>query len=55
MLFTLIKQLISNLFFFALHVSEANSFPPPLSAKKEAELAKKDAELTRLQKLVGEE
>ncbi len=43
MLFALIKQLISNLFFFALHVSEANSFPPPLSAKKEAELLEKSA------------
>ncbi len=43
MLFALIKQLISNLFFFALHVSEASSFPPPLSAKKEAELLEKCA------------
>lgn len=43
MFFALIKQLISNLFFFALHVSSNNAFPPPLSAKKEAELLEKSA------------
>ena len=28
---------LSNLLFFALHLSNANSFPPPLSAKEERE------------------
>ncbi len=31
-------QVISNLFYLALHVTGAGSFPPPLSSKKEAEL-----------------
>ncbi len=31
-------QVISNLFYLALHVTGAGSFPPPLSAKREAEL-----------------
>ena len=33
-------QLASNLFYFALHVTGAGSFPPPLSAAKETELLK---------------
>ncbi len=31
-------QIVSNLFYLALHVTSAGSFPPPLSAKKESEL-----------------
>ncbi len=31
-------QIVSNLFYLALHVTSAGSFPPPLSAKCEAEL-----------------
>ncbi len=34
----LFAQIISNLFYLALHVTSAGSFPPPLSAKREAEL-----------------
>lgn len=40
-MFTLILQLLSNLYFFALHVTGAGSFPAPLSAKREAELLEK--------------
>ncbi len=38
MFFELLSQIISNLFYLALHVTGAGSFPPPLSAKREAEL-----------------
>lgn len=41
MLFTVIKQLIGKIFFFALHVSPSGNFPPPLSKKKEEELVLK--------------
>lgn len=34
----IIMEILSNLFYLALHVSGAGSFPPPLSAKKENEL-----------------
>jgi len=37
-MFQLLLQLASNLFYFALHVTGAGSFPPPLSAAKEREL-----------------
>lgn len=37
MIFDLILQTVSNMFVFALHLSGANSFPPPLSAKEEQE------------------
>lgn len=37
----LILQLASNIFYFALHVTGAGSFPPALSAKKENELLEK--------------
>lgn len=40
-MFNLILQLISNLYYFALHVTGAGSFPSPLSAKREAELLEK--------------
>lgn len=43
MIFQLMKKLLGNLFFWALHVSNNNTFPPPLSAKKEAELLEKCA------------
>jgi len=39
--FNLILQLLSNLYYFALHVSSSGSFPSPLSAKKESELLEK--------------
>ncbi len=38
MFLELITQIASNLFYLALHVTGAGSFPPPLSAKREAEL-----------------
>jgi RNA polymerase sporulation-specific sigma factor len=37
LLFSLL-QIFSNLYFLALHVTGVGSFPPPLSAKREAEL-----------------
>ena len=40
-MFNLLLQIISNLFYFALHVTGAGSFPAPLSAKKESELLEK--------------
>lgn len=40
-MFSLILDLLSNLYFFALHVTGAGSFPAPLSAKREAELLEK--------------
>ena len=40
-MFNLILQIFSNLFYFALHVTGAGAFPPPLSAKKETELLEK--------------
>ncbi|MBQ8741670.1 MAG: RNA polymerase sporulation sigma factor SigK [Clostridia bacterium] len=40
MFFELLAQIVSNLFYLALHVTSAGSFPPPLSSKKEAELLK---------------
>ncbi len=40
-MFNLILQLLSNFYYFALHVSGTGSFPAPLSAKKESELLEK--------------
>jgi len=40
-MFKLLFELASNFFYFALHVTGAGSFPPPLSAKKETELLEK--------------
>lgn len=41
MFFEILMKLISGIFYFALHVAGAGSFPPPLSAAKEAELLEK--------------
>ena len=38
MFFDLLLKVLSSLYFFALHVSGAGSFPPPLSAKEEERL-----------------
>lgn len=38
MFFQMLLQIISNVFYLALHVTNAGSFPPPLSAKCESEL-----------------
>ncbi len=35
---SLILQLLSNIYYFALHVTGTGSFPAPLSSKREAEL-----------------
>lgn len=40
---TLLMQLASSLFYFALHVTNPGSFPPALSSKEEAELLKRSA------------
>lgn len=40
-MFNLLLQIFSNLYYFALHVTGAGSFPAPLSAKREAELLEK--------------
>ena len=40
-MFNLLVEILSNIFYFALHVTGAGSFPPPLSAKKETELLEK--------------
>lgn len=44
MLFNLLLELASKIFYFALHVTGAGSFPPPLSASKETELLQKSGE-----------
>lgn len=41
MFFSLLMELASSIYYFALHVTGAGSFPPPLSAAKEAELLEK--------------
>ncbi|MBQ6884728.1 MAG: RNA polymerase sporulation sigma factor SigK [Clostridia bacterium] len=38
MFFQILIQIVSNLFYMALHVTTGGSFPPPLSAKRETEL-----------------
>lgn len=38
MFINMLTQILSNLFYLALHVTSGGSFPPPLSAKKENEL-----------------
>lgn len=40
MIFEMLTQILSQLFYLALHVTGAGSFPPPLSSKREAELLK---------------
>ncbi|MBQ4119003.1 MAG: RNA polymerase sporulation sigma factor SigK [Clostridia bacterium] len=41
MLLNLFLQLVANIYYFALHVTGAGSFPAPLSAKRESELLDK--------------
>lgn len=38
MFFQMLIQIISNIFYLALHVTGSGSFPPPLTAKRESEL-----------------
>ncbi len=40
-MFELLLQLACNIYYFALHVTGSGSFPPPLSAKVEAQLLEK--------------
>lgn len=40
MIFEMLTQILSHIFYLALHVTGAGSFPPPLSSKREAELLK---------------
>ncbi len=40
-MFKLLLDLISSIYYFALHVTGAGAFPPPLSASKESELLEK--------------
>ncbi len=40
-MFNLLLQIFTNLYYFALHVTGAGSFPAPLSAKRETELLEK--------------
>ena len=41
MFFNLLMEIASSIYYFALHVTGAGSFPPPLSAAKEEELLEK--------------
>lgn len=41
MFFEILINLVTNIYYLALHVTGAGSFPPPLSAKKESELLEK--------------
>lgn len=40
-MFSLLLQIFTNLYYFALHVTGAGSFPAPLTAKRESELLEK--------------
>ena len=40
-MFSLIFQVISSLFYLALHITSPNSFPPALSPKEEGELLRR--------------
>lgn len=54
MIAELLIRTISNLFFFALHLSDTGSFPPPLSAKREREclLAMKNGDVNAKNELI---
>ena len=40
-MFKLLFELVSKIFYLALHVTNAGAFPPPLSSAKENELLEK--------------
>ena len=40
-LFAFLLQIASSMLYLALHIATPNSFPPPLTAKEEAELISK--------------
>lgn len=54
MIAELLMRTLSNLFFFALHLSGTGSFPPPLSAKREREclLAMKNGDINAKNELI---
>ena len=54
MIWQLLLKIASSLFYFALHVTPAGSFPPPLKAKEESELLKqmKNGDLSAKNKLI---
>lgn len=54
MFFNLLMEIASSIYYFALHVTGAGSFPPPLSPAKEEELLKKsrDGDLDARNKLI---
>ena len=54
MIAELLMRTLSNLFFFALHLSGTGSFPPPLSAKREREclLAMKNGDVNAKNELI---
>ncbi len=43
MFLNLLFQILSNIYYFALHVTTQGSFPPPLSAEKEEKLLKESS------------
>ncbi len=43
MFFSMLLELAASIYYLALHVTGAGSFPPPLSAKRENELLEKSA------------
>lgn len=54
MIWQLLMKIASSLFYFALHVTPAGSFPPPLKAKEESELLErmKKGDATAKNKLI---
>lgn len=44
MILNLLAEIAASIYYFALHVTGAGSFPPPLSAAREAELLKQSQE-----------
>ncbi len=54
MIWQLLMKIASSLFYFALHVTPAGSFPPPLKAKEESELLErmKTGDATAKNKLI---
>ena len=54
MFLELLTQIVSNLFYLALHVKSAGSFPAPLSAKRESELLllKEDGDVNAKNELI---
>ncbi len=54
MIFETVLNSLSNLLFFALHLSNANSFPPPLSAKEERDflIAFKNGDISAKNELI---